>query len=108
MSTTQEIIESLAQEGWFPSVGKGFDAFGQHLEARKGRGLTAVNPMEDVVRFYEELAKKDEYDIWLRSFFGREDVRVAAGTFAADVRQSGESARPGVAAANRQEPENVS
>ena len=108
MATTQEIIQTLAEEGWFASVGKGFDAFGQHLQAREGRGLTAVNPMQDVTRYYEELAKKDEYGIWLRSFYGREDVRVAAGTFAAGVRQSGDSPRLGAVEANQQEPENVS
>jgi len=104
MATTHEIIDALVHEGRYPSVGKGLNAFGQHLEARGGRGLKAVAPMEDVSRLWQELARNDEYNVWLRSFFAREDVRVAANTFAADVRQSGES---GKLAANRQEPEDI-
>lgn len=107
MATTQEILEALVQDERFPSVRKGLDAFGQHLEARGGQGLKSVNPLEDVSRLLQDLAKSDECTIWLRSFCQREDVRVAAIGFAAVVRQGGESERLMAAWANRQEPEDI-
>ena len=107
MATTQEIIGALVHEARFACVGEGLRAFKQYLEGRKGRDLTAIAPMEDVNRLTQELENPTDHSIWLRSFLAREDVRVAAGKLAVEVRRSGESARLAQAWDNRQEPEDI-
>ena len=90
MHTAAEIIRELVGETRYPIPG--WEAFAYYLENHKGSSGKAF-PQLDIHHLWQTI-EQDELDgEWLRAFSDREDVRIAAGAFASDLRGGGR-ARP--------------
>ena len=83
MQTASEIIRELVGDTRYPKTG--WKAFAYYLEDQKIASGKAF-PQLDIHHLWQAIEQNRLDSPWLHTFSEREDVKIAAGNFASDVR----------------------
>ena len=91
MRTACETIRDLFGDKRYPRAA--WEAFAYYLEDQRG-GVGKAFPQLDLVDLWKAIEQHKLEDEWLHAFSKREDVKIAARSFAAKVRRGWATGHP--------------